>query len=129
MPNNSAQFSLGLYDRGRKGISRHNFGQRILYFARRWIHHRRTQAHTNVRRLRRWRCFDSASDAPNHQFGLEAICEIKNKDDTEALTKMHPTDGLTRAQHVYEIRPRKDKRGFESTKGVAAKSSSLRRDS
>ena len=26
---------------------------------------------------------------------------------------MHPTDGLTRSQHVYEIRPRKDNRGVD----------------
>ncbi len=97
-------------------MSRHNFDQRGLDFGRRRIHKRRTQAHISVRRLRRWRCFDSTSDSLNHQFGLEAICEIKNKDEAKGLTK--PLQPTTFRRYVYDVDAR-PAREYWSIKPIA----------
>jgi hypothetical protein len=56
-----------------KSIPQHNFDRRGLSFARRRIRKRRTQAHTSVRRLRRWRCFDFTNDSPSHLAGEKPL--------------------------------------------------------
>jgi hypothetical protein len=56
-----------------KSISQHNFVRRGLNFNRRRIHTRGTQAHTRVRRIRRWWYFDSTNDSPSRVAGEKPL--------------------------------------------------------
>ncbi len=56
-----------------KSISQHNFDRRSLNFSRHGIHTRGTQAHTSVRRIHRWWCFDSTNDFPSRVAGEKPL--------------------------------------------------------